>query len=749
MVVVSVVVAAGADEEGQRALASTQRSLAAQSIGADTVETLTADPGGGAGTGGAWNGAARRATGEFLVFLRAGQRMPPHALGAMAAGLRRSGADFATEAPPGSFLETVAGTHVSERPALLGDRSAAGRMWRRGFWTAEGTRFPEQTPIGDMRVTVPAHFRAAAVDVYSTALVLGPDPAAVPANAPPEELFAVVRATSTAVADAAGDTARNTWDAEALRTDLAVSLADLDGDDATARASFAEIANAYIDTVDPRVFRRLPALQRLKWYLVRRHMLEELARVLAFERESGPDWVRADALAVRRGTRWYADYPYLGDPIAAVPQDVYRIDGDMEVLQRAESATADGARFTVSGRLHLAFLPPDGRFRQYLRAYAVNAGTGARARVRVSAHRANVLGLPRGAVTRDRDWGGYEMVVDARDLKANKVWRPGEWSVELWAVNRGVTRRATLAWPAPGAASRPAPFEVEPDVWIRPEWRGADGLRLVVDPLRLLITGAEFTGTGEDTALELHGRAADDVGDGALLRMRRRPGDAVTEVPLRRDRAAGTFAATIPAAGLLDGFDARHTADGGPDSAETWDLYLAAEDGLTECRVALADAAAAGARARVAEDRVVGLVPDGPDWAALRCGLERPVIAGAEWTGGELRVSGPFGGPAGAAELVLTDLATGERTVLDAACDGSDFSAVLAGPDTAPPEGRHRLSLRLTLPGTDSSRRPVDVDPPLLAALPFRGTAAGRPASLDASAPSAPVLTIGQEALPG
>src|SRR5690606_29255175 len=238
------------------------------------------------------------------------------------------------------------------------------------------------------------------------------------------------------------------------------------------------------------------------------------------------------------------------------------------------------------------------------------------ARVRIRPRRANAFELPRGAVTTRRDWGGYELSIDPRDLRANDVWRPGEWTVELWAVNRGTTRRATLAWPDPGAASRPEPHEAEPGVWIRPEWRGEDGLRLVVDTPRVRITGSGFTGEGAGTVLELTGTAAPDVPESAVLRLTRRPGDVFHDVEMEADLAPGLFTARVPAELLLDGFDDRRAAPGGPTASELWDVHLV-DGGRVEYQVAL-EGEDVGGRARVAADRTVGLEPDGPGWALLR-----------------------------------------------------------------------------------------------------------------------------------
>ncbi|WP_241483085.1 glycosyltransferase [Nocardiopsis halophila] len=742
MAVLSAVVCVAGTGDRREDPRACLRSIAAQTLAG--VETVVVEAADGPGPGAARNAGAARATGEFLAFVDAADRLPPYALGAMVNGLRASGADLATAAhcaaAPSVPRAPVLGTHISERPELLGDHSAAGKVWRRAFWESQRLAFPEHDGrAAEMRLVVPAHYAATAVDVHTGRFVLGPDPAAAADQAPPEELFAVVRATAGAVAEEAGPADRGDWDAHALTGVLARALrraADEGGGEGL--GAFAEVANSYLDTVDPRVLRRLPVLDRLAWYLVRRHMPDELQRLLAFAREAGPEGLRAHAYAVRHGTRWYADYPFHDDPLAEVPQALYRLDSELDISQRAEEARWDGPRLAVRGRLRLGFLPPDGRLRQYLRARAVNRGTGAKARVRAWARPANAFDLPRGTVTPRRDWGGYELRLDARDLKANGTWRPGEWHVDLWAVNRGVSRRARLAAPGPGAACRPWAAEVEPGVWVRPEWRG-DGLVLVVDPLRARIDGHRFDGGG----LELTGRAAAEVPDRARLRITRRPGDAVLDVPMERDRTQGRFAARVPLDALTEGFDERRAAPGGPDCSELWDCALVL-DGRVEARVALEGDKAEGAE-QTGPDRAVAVEHDGPGWAVLRAGLTAPVVAGAEWREGRLRLSGPFPVPAAAGELVLTDPETGAATRAPAAVDGAHFSAVVPA-DL--PDGRYRAVLDLSFADASRQRRPLVVEGALLEDLPFAGTTDGRPFSLDADSPRDPLIIAGPEAMP-
>jgi hypothetical protein len=94
----------------------------------------------------------------------------------------------------------------------------------------------------------------------------------------------------------------------------------LDKADDEYRELFLERANAFLDRCEPGVEDRLPAIQRLKWQLVRRRLMPELLEVVRFEQAGG---VRHK---LRIGTRLYGDYPFLGDAALGIARSVYRLD---------------------------------------------------------------------------------------------------------------------------------------------------------------------------------------------------------------------------------------------------------------------------------------------------------------------------------------------------------------------------------------------------------------------------------------
>lgn len=84
---------------------------------------------------------------------------------------------------------------------------------------------------------------------------------------------------------------------------------------------FLDRAGAWMERAGDGIEDRLPAIQRLKWHLVRRGLADELIDVLRFQRTEMRHRPRAMI-----GGGVYGDYPFLHDEALAVPRSVYRLD---------------------------------------------------------------------------------------------------------------------------------------------------------------------------------------------------------------------------------------------------------------------------------------------------------------------------------------------------------------------------------------------------------------------------------------
>jgi CDP-glycerol glycerophosphotransferase len=123
---------------------------------------------------------------------------------------------------------------------------------------------------------------------------------------------------------------RRIYHESVLAADARYHLDLLDRVDDRYRSEFLDAATALLARFDPDVEAPLPAIQRLKWHLVRRRLLPELLEVLRFQREE----FRTRPRLIRGGVV-YGAYPFFDDPALGIPRSVYRLDAHRRRLRSA------------------------------------------------------------------------------------------------------------------------------------------------------------------------------------------------------------------------------------------------------------------------------------------------------------------------------------------------------------------------------------------------------------------------------
>jgi CDP-glycerol glycerophosphotransferase len=260
------------------------------------------------GLGKARNTGIEASDGEFLAFVDSDDLVPHDAYERLLGTLERTGSDFATgnvrrlvrgEITQAAFLaKTFTGTrlrtHVTRFPSLLTDRVAWNKLWRRSFWDRHGFRFPEGVVHEDIPVVLPAHFLARSVDVLSEPVYVyrireGGDLSITQRRQTPSVLLdrlAAIEQVRGFLAERGLTEPLRWYDESLLADDLRLHVNVLDAADERYRTLFLERVNALLDDAAPDVGRSLPALERLKWRLVRRRRLAPLVAMLRLRREA-------------------------------------------------------------------------------------------------------------------------------------------------------------------------------------------------------------------------------------------------------------------------------------------------------------------------------------------------------------------------------------------------------------------------------------------------------------------------------
>ena len=306
------------------------------------------------GLGNARNVGLAAGNSDLVAFVDSDDVLPADALERLSGSLDRTASDLATGRverlePSGAthtapFLRkthsrTRRATHVTRFRWLVSDRVAWNKLWRRDFLERNELRFAEGMFHEDIPMVVPAHFLARTVDVvahpvYRWRMRDGGE-RSITQHRLEERLLRdrveAVRRVCDFLDERFPEAPARRWYHESvLAEDLLNHLDVLDQAGDGYRRLFLDEAGALLERFEPDVESRLPAIQRLKWHLVRRRLLDELVEVVRFEQSGG-----------RGRTRWigprrYGDYPFLGEDRLGIPRSVYRTG---ELRRRARHAS--------------------------------------------------------------------------------------------------------------------------------------------------------------------------------------------------------------------------------------------------------------------------------------------------------------------------------------------------------------------------------------------------------------------------
>ncbi|PYC78116.1 glycosyl transferase family A [Streptomyces tateyamensis] len=507
---------------------------------------------------------------EFLAFVDSDDTLPPSAYELMIGTLDQTGSDFCSGNvlrfravgfyPSGGhakpFKQTRLKTHITELPALVTDRTAWNKVYRRSFWDAAGLLYPEGILYEDAPVSVPHHYLAKSVDVLNEPIYhwrerevgemsitqMRTNPKGLIDRVASMEL---VRSWLLKQTDPKYREYLHAYDENNLVEEIPMFFWSVVDGEQDYRDAYVQHVGRLLRAIGPEHVRKLRAPLKLKYHLTLQGRMDEFVEQMQFESESN------GAAPARGVLRPYADYPFLRGGRRSVPADVLRLDNALVMRSRIyDSAWVDG-KLRLNGHAFPEHLGAEHKH-DLVKLLVLRQADGRRfvtfqTRTQYSAEA--TASSPHDLYS--CDWAGFQTVIDPTRLKRRGQWQEGTWRVLIAGAGKAGVYKGRISGGWADTAENFVPHWADATTRIVPFLKD-NFLQLRIERLRAAVTELKAV----DGAVELSGtvRNAGDLA-GLQLRLTHQPSGSQLDLPVEFGVPAGRpvpFTARIPLADLAE-----------------------------------------------------------------------------------------------------------------------------------------------------------------------------------------------------
>ncbi|UGY94225.1 CDP-glycerol glycerophosphotransferase family protein [Streptomyces gobiensis] len=467
-----------------------------------------------------------------------------------------------------------------------------------------------------------------------------------------------------------------------------------------------------------KALRKLPPVERVKWYLAAEERTDELTKVLRFERANSFSF---HVKGVRRARLHIPglDTGSLPDEVAVLARR------EMPIHSRITEMVWREGQLVVRGYSYLTNVPPTEKRRPFRMAVLRRAGSKRVVPVKMRTFREPQATEDSKQGLHCYDWSGFEITINPRLLKSGGKWLPGKWTTGITMPGPGGLYAGRIDKGEIGTGGHAQAHVLEDGVRLVasfPEGR----LQLTVDLVPSEVESWKVA--DESLQLALHTpAAAGSTAKPAGLRVERVKDDFFREYPV--EERDGRSVVSVPCADLS-------VAES--ETEETTDFRaVILLSGGKERRATVADGLLTGAHP-MSGGREIAVSTDGGGQLKLQDRMRQPVVDRMEWNDCELFLEGSYTGPGEDKLLVLRHGRTFEEKLLPVDITEGRFTArirpegmELYGTKLPLREGRWYLALRSRSARGTEQDAPVKLRADLLGQLPLTHPGAKRIYSVD------------------